>query len=107
MCALTGQNHEIRTPLVGVLGMTDLLVLQKDLPQHLATQLRVIHESGNALLTLINNLLDVSKLDAGMMRLELRVWPGAIHRTGGTGIAHLSEHDRQECGVGCGRGTAG
>jgi two-component system, sensor histidine kinase len=69
----TTQNHEIRTPLVGVLGMSDILLLQRDLPATIATQLRIIHDSGNALLAIVNSILDVSKLYAGMVRVDLRV----------------------------------
>jgi len=72
------QNHEIRTPLVGVLGMTDLLLMQTSLAPAVAEQLQVIHESGNALLHIINNILDVSKLSAGMVRLESRVCPSTL-----------------------------
>ena len=67
------QNHEIRTPLVGVLGMADILLLQKDLPLTTVDHLRIIHESGNALLAIVNNILDLSKLNASMMHADRRV----------------------------------
>ena len=66
------QNHEIRTPLVGVIGMADILLLQ-ELPSALAAQLKIIHDSGNALLAIVNSILDVSKLSANMLRLDVRV----------------------------------
>ena len=70
---ITNMNHEIRTPLVGVLGMADLLLLQSDLPSSIAAHLKVIHESGKALLAIVNNILDVSKLNAHMMRVDVHV----------------------------------
>ena len=68
----TAQNHEIRTPLVGVVGVTDMLLLTGKVAPEVAEQLHVIHESGNALLQIVNNILDFSKLSAGRARLDLR-----------------------------------
>jgi len=62
--------------------MTDLLLMQTSLAPAVAEQLQVIHESGNALLHIINNILDVSKLSAGMVRLESRVRPSTLRYNG-------------------------
>jgi PAS domain S-box-containing protein len=62
-------SHEIRTPLNGVLGMAQamegdaLITLQRD-------RLSVIRESGEALLAILNDLLDLSKIEAGKLELE-------------------------------------
>ena len=68
-------SHEIRTPLNGVIGFTDLL-----LNSHLAEEHRqfaeTIKQSGEILLALINDILDLSKIEAG--RLELQQLPYAF-----------------------------
>jgi signal transduction histidine kinase len=62
-------SHEIRTPLNGVLGMTQ--VMQADqLPDHQRGRLDVIHHSGQALLTLLNDILDMARLEHGGIRLR-------------------------------------
>lgn len=63
-------SHELRTPLNGILGMTEL-VLNTSLSEPQQRQLNIIYESGEMLLTLINDLLDVAKLEAGKMKLEI------------------------------------
>ncbi|MBE7549330.1 very similar to histidine kinase [Candidatus Kuenenia stuttgartiensis] len=70
---LSNMSHELRTPLNVIIGYTDLL--SEQLPGKLnEKQLRYIGEinsSGKFLLSLINDLLDMSKIDAGAMELEL------------------------------------
>ena len=67
---LAMMSHEIRTPLNGVLGMTQLL-LQKSLPPAATDMVRVISQSGEALLAILNDLLDLAKIDAGQLTFEL------------------------------------
>jgi len=61
-------SHELRTPMNGILGMAELL-LDSRLSHEQQQQLAVIHSSGTILLELINDLLDVSKLEAGKIEL--------------------------------------
>ncbi|MDG2222808.1 MAG: ATP-binding protein, partial [Rubripirellula sp.] len=61
--------HEIRTPLNGILGMTRL-AQESAVHRRQANFLDTVQESGQSLLTLINDLLDVSKLEAGKLELE-------------------------------------
>jgi PAS domain S-box-containing protein len=67
---LATMSHEIRTPLNGVLGMAQVLAAS-DLAPSQRAQLDVIRQSGETLLAILNDVLDLSKIEAGKLDLEL------------------------------------
>lgn len=67
---LANMSHEIRTPLNAILGFTNLLQ-RKKLDDDTREYLQTIQKSGENLLTIINDILDLSKIEAGMMRIEV------------------------------------
>ena len=66
---LAQMSHELRTPLNGILGFAQLLQRERTLSERQGRGLRIIEESGQHLLTLINDILDLARIDAA--RLEL------------------------------------
>ncbi|WP_103667957.1 ATP-binding protein [Pseudanabaena sp. BC1403] len=66
---LTNMSHELRTPLNGILGYAQLLKLSDDPVKH-KDGLNVIQRSGEHLLTLINDILDLSKIEAGKLAID-------------------------------------
>ena len=66
---LANMSHEIRTPMNGVIGMIDL-TLDSSLPAAQREQLEVARTSAEALLTIVNDVLDLSKIEAGRLDLD-------------------------------------
>lgn len=66
---LATMSHEIRTPLNGVLGLTEL-VLSSELQPMQRDSLKAVQYSGQALLTILNDILDYSKIEAGLMEMK-------------------------------------
>ncbi|MEO1135228.1 MAG: ATP-binding protein [Pseudomonadota bacterium] len=68
---LATMSHELRTPLNGVIGLTDAL-MNADLPEHERKLTQTIRQSGESLLLILNDLLDLSKIEAGKLSIEAR-----------------------------------
>jgi two-component system, NarL family, sensor histidine kinase EvgS len=81
---LANMSHEIRTPLNAIIGFSQLLSKQViDIKQK--TYLDSINVAGNSLLTLINDILDLSKIEAGQLKIKL----------GACSIAHIFKEIEQ------------
>ncbi|MDA7085168.1 response regulator [Pseudomonas sp. SA3-5] len=67
---VTGLSHELRTPLNSIMGYTQILQRDDALPERHQDALATILRNGSHLLSLIDGLLDVAKIEAGKLRLE-------------------------------------
>ncbi len=68
---LANMSHELRTPLNAILGFTQLMKFDSKTPQPIVNNLEIIHRSGEHLLNLINNVLDIAKIETGKITLDL------------------------------------
>ena len=66
---MANMSHEIRTPMNAILGFTNLMKARNKQPG-MGEFIEAIGESGENLLKIINDILDISKIEAGMMRIE-------------------------------------
>ncbi|HLO33822.1 MAG TPA: PAS domain S-box protein [Anaerolineales bacterium] len=73
---LANMSHELRTPLNSILGFTDVIMegLDGPLTEHMDSDLRLIQKNGQHLLHLINDVLDMAKIEAGRMNLNPEVF---------------------------------
>jgi len=66
---LASMSHEIRTPMNAILGFSQLLLMDRSLSTSHREQLTTINHSGEHLLELINDILDISKIEAGRVTI--------------------------------------
>jgi signal transduction histidine kinase/CheY-like chemotaxis protein len=66
---LANMSHEIRTPMNAILGFSELMQQSSDINNEDKHTLSIINTAGNNLLLLINNILDISKIEAGHSKL--------------------------------------
>jgi len=64
---LARMSHEIRTPLTAVLGMSEIQLQSSNLPPEIEDSFSKIHSSASTLLGIVNDILDLSKIEAGKM----------------------------------------
>lgn len=67
---LASMSHELRTPMNSILGLTELILERADLDEKNKERLGVVLKSGRRLMTLINDILDLSKIEAGKMEIR-------------------------------------
>ncbi len=70
---LANVSHELRTPLTGVIGITDLM-MQDELASAQREHLGVLRQSASGLLGILNDILDLSKVEIGRMELKLEAF---------------------------------
>ena len=67
---LSQMSHEIRTPMNAIIGLTDLTCKERDVPPEIEKKLKKIRSSSQYLLALINDILDMSRIENGKMEIE-------------------------------------
>ena len=69
---LANMSHEVRTPLNGILGLAQVLLKSEDVSSKIRNDIKIIVESGSSLLNLIEDIMDVSIIEAGQMKIKYK-----------------------------------
>ena len=94
---LANMSHELRTPLNAILGFAELLIDNRETdiaPERRRKFLETIHRSGKHLLALINDILDLAKVDAGQMTIEVESIPATGAVAEALGVVEQLAQDR-------------
>jgi len=67
---LANVSHEIRTPMNAIIGVAQIEMRKKDLPEDYANSLKIIYNSSNSLLEIVNSVLDISKIESGHFEMH-------------------------------------
>ena len=92
---LATMSHEIRTPMNGILGMAQLLLSNETPASERKDYARTILNAGRTLLALLNDILDLSKVEAGRLRLERAPFLPARLLNEMQSLFHESAHQKQ------------
>lgn len=88
---LAKMSHELRTPLNGVIGLTNLMITKPQTGEN-REYLRSIKSSGEHLLAIINDILDLSKIEAGKLQIEEQVFsPKELLQSVNSNLCSLAE----------------
>jgi len=90
---LANMSHELRTPLNAILGFSELMERDPNIPEGQRSNLATINRSGRHLLSLINDILEISKIEAG--RLTVQAQHCDLHELLDTLVATMSLHAGQ------------
>lgn len=85
---LATMSHEIRTPLNGILGMANVLAIS-NMPANQKEMVATIANSGDVLLRIVNDILDMSKIEAG--KLEIENAPSSLYNIFNSSISLFNE----------------
>lgn len=69
---LANMSHEIRTPLNSIIGFSALIIEPDFAPEQHADFAKLIYENGNNLLTVISDIMDISKIEAGQIQIVMQ-----------------------------------
>jgi CheY-like chemotaxis protein len=88
---IANMSHDLRTPLNAVIGFSDLGLSKKDLPRDVRTYLEKTEESGQTILEVINDLLDISNIESGKFGVIPAEYdlPNFILDTANSNINHI------------------
>ena len=91
---LSNISHELRTPLNGVLGYSQLLLSDREIPERYLENLQSLEECGLHLMTLINDILDITKIESSGVELDPQ--PFALKATLSTVLASIREFAKKK-----------
>lgn len=69
---LANMSHEVRTPLNGILGIAQVMLKSETISSNIRNDVKMIVESGSSLLALIEDIMDISKIEAGQMKIKYK-----------------------------------